>query len=238
MSVLLWDQAGEREYETGTKKGVLFPIQETANDTGSKYTLGVAWNGLTGVTESPEGADPTDLYADDSKYITLRSAEKLNLTVTAYTYPDEFGECDGSATVAKGMKLYQQARKGFGLAYQTTKGNDEEYDGYGYIIHLAYGCTTSPSERAYKTVNDNPEAIEFSWGVTTTPVNVKIDNKEYKPTSLVTIDSTDFKTEQEKANLAKLEAIIYGSESKDPYLPMPEEVAAILEKGTYSKIAG
>lgn len=234
MSQLVWDNTGEREYETGCRKGVLYPIQTAANSTGSRYTKGVAWNGLTGVTESPSGAEPTDLYADDSKYLTLRSAEKLDATITAYMYPDAFGECDGSISPVKGMHIYQQSRKTFGMVYQTAIGNDTEGYDHGYKLHLLYGCSVSPSERAYKTVNENPEANELSWSVSTTPVPVKIDGTDYKPTSLITVDSTDYTDETTKGYLKKLEDILFGTSSTEPYLPMPEEVAAILKTGAYT----
>lgn len=219
MSKIIWDPDGHREYETGTNKGVLYPRA----DDGS-YKTGVAWNGLTGVTESPSGAEPTDLWADNMKYLTMRSAEDLGATVTAYTYPDEFGECDGSATVTPGMTIGQQSRRSFGLCYQTTVGNDVAGNDYGYKIHILYGCTASPSERAYQTINDSPEAIEFSWELTTTPVAVE----GYKPTSIVTIDSTDFKDEEAKARLKALEDKLYGTEESEPTLPLPDEIKTIL----------
>lgn len=219
MSKLVWDADAQRLYETGVNKGVLFP-----RDDSGAYKNGVAWNGLTGVTESPSGAEPTDLWADNMKYLTMRSAEDLGATVTAYTYPDEFGECDGSATVTPGMNIGQQSRRSFGLCYQTTVGNDVAGNDYGYKIHILYGCTASPSERAYSTINDSPEAIEFSWELTTTPVAVE----GYKPTSIVTVDSTQFKTEEQKAKLRALEDKLYGTESDEPTLPTPDEIKAIL----------
>lgn len=228
MSELVWDQAGMKEYETGTSNVVLYTNKGENSDADKAYNHATAWSGATGVTETPEGAEPTDLYADNVKYLTLRSAEKLNLTLTAYMYPDEWGECDGSASPVKGMKIYQQERKGFGLAYKTIKGNDADGDAYGYILHLVYGCSASPSERGYKTVNDSPEAIEFSYGITTTPVSVKIGNKTYKPTSLITIDSTDFTDEDGKAALKALEDVLFGTETEEAYLPTPAKVAALL----------
>lgn len=219
MSKLTWDADGQRRYETGTNKGVLYP----RGDDGS-YKTGVAWNGLTGVTESPSGAEPTDLWADNMKYLTMRSAEDLGATVTAYTYPDEFGECDGSATLVPGMKIGQQTRRSFGLCYQTTIGNDVAGNDYGYMIHILYGCTASPSERAYGTINDSPEAIEFSWELTTTPVAVD----GYKPTSIVTIESTNFTTEEAKKKLRALEDKLYGTEDSEPTLPTPDEIKQIL----------
>lgn len=219
MAKLVWDADAHRLYETGTSKGVLYTRDEEG-----KYPKGVAWNGLTGVTESPSGAEPTDLYADNMKYLTMRSAEDLGATITAYTYPDEFGECDGSAVVTPGMTIGQQSRRSFGLCYQTMVGNDVAGNDYGYKIHILYGATASPSERAYQTVNDSPEAIEFSWELTTTPVAVE----GYKPTALVVIDSTDFKDADAKARLTALEDILYGTEEEDPRLPLPDEIKTIL----------
>lgn len=220
---LAWDQIGERLYETGVDRGVLYPINEE-----SKYTPGVAWNGMTGVTESPSGAEATDLYADNTKYLSMRSAETFGATIEAYTYPDEFAECDGSAEIATGVKIGQQTRKVFGLCYRTVLGNDVNGNDHGYLLHLIYGCTASPSEKAYATINDSPEAITFSWEVTTTPVNVE----GFKPTASLTIDST-------KANatdLATLEGILYGTPAGaegtpaavEPRLPLPDEVADIM----------
>ena len=223
MSKIVWDQTGERFFETGVDRGVLYPI----NNEG-KYTPGVAWNGLTAVTESPSGAEPTDLYADNIKYLTMRSAETFGATIEAYTYPDEFGQCDGSAEIATGVIIGQQARKTFGLCYRTLLGNDVDGQDHGYKLHLIYGATASPSEKGYATVNDSPEAITFSWEVSTTPVNVN----GFKPTACITIDST-------KANptdLASLEEILYGKDAGatgtpaavDPRLPLPDEVAEIM----------
>lgn len=218
MSKLVWDQVGERLYETGVKNGVLYPQGE-----GGTYPKGVAWNGLTAVTESPSGAEATPLYADDIKYLNLVSAEEFGATIEAYTYPDEFAQCDGSAALATGVMIGQQSRKAFGLSYKTTVGNDVDNNDYGYKLHLIYGALAAPSERAYATVNDSPEAITFSWEVTTTPVNVS----GFKPTACVTIDST--KVDKEK--LAALEAILYGSESEEARLPLPDEIATLM-KGT------
>lgn len=219
MSKIVWDADAQRYYETGTSKGVHY-----MRDDDGTYKNGVAWNGLTGVTESPSGAEPTDLWADNMKYLTMRSAEDLGATVTAYTYPDQFAECDGSAKVADGMMIGQQTRKSFGLCYQTVKGNDVNNNDFGYKIHCLYGCTASPSERGYQTINDSPEAIEFSWELTTTPVAVE----GYKPTSIVTIDSTEFKTDEQKARLKALEDILYGTEENEPRLPLPDEIKTIL----------
>lgn len=218
MSKLVWDQVGERLYETGTKKGVLYPFESNA------YAKGVAWNGLTAVTESPSGAEATAIYADDIKYLNLRSAEEFGATIEAYTYPDEFAECDGSAYIAPGIKIGQQKRKMFGFSYTTTLGNDTEGDEHGYKIHLVYGATASPSEKSYQTINDSPEAITFSWEVATTPVEVK----GFKPTATLEIDST--KVDADK--LTALEDILYGTENAEPRLPLPDEVVALVGKGT------
>ena len=215
MSRLTWDNTGERLFETGVKNGVLYPIQ-----TDGKYTKGVAWNGLISVTESPSGAEATALYADDIKYVNLLSNEEFGATIEAYTYPDEFAECDGSGTLAEGVLLGQQQRKVFGLCYRTTIGNDVDGNDHGYKLHLVYGCLAAPSEKAYSTINDNPDAITFSWEVTTTPVNVT----GFKPTSQITIDST--KVAKEK--MTAIEALLYGSEEKEPSLPLPDELAAVL----------
>lgn len=215
MAKLVWDNTGDRLYETGVKQGVLYPIGE-----GGTYPSGVAWNGLTAVTESPSGAEATPLYADDIKYLNLMSAEEFGATIEAYTYPDEFAQCDGSAALATGVMIGQQARKTFGLSYKTTLGNDTEGNDYGYKLHLIYGALAAPSEKSYATINDSPEAITFSWEVTTTPVNVA----GFKPTASVTIDST--KADKEK--LAALETILYGSESEEPRLPLPDEIATLM----------
>ena len=216
MSKLTWDQTGERFYETGVKQGVLYPQAE-----GGTYPKGVAWNGLTAVTESPSGAEATPLYADDIKYLNLMSAEEFGATIEAYTYPDEFAQCDGSAEIAKGVSIGQQARKAFGMSYKTTLGNDVANNDYGYKLHLIYGALAAPSEKAYATINDSPEAITFSWEVTTTPVSVK----GFKPTANITIDST--KVDKEK--LTALEAILYGGDSDEPRLPLPDEVATLMQ---------
>lgn len=223
MSKIVWDQTGERLYETGVDRGVLYPISSTG-----QYTPGVAWNGLTGVTESPSGAEATDLYADNIKYLSMRSAETFGCTIEAYTYPDEFEQCDGSASLATGVSIGQQARKVFGFCYRTLLGNDVDGQDHGYKLHLVYGATASPSERAYATVNDSPEAITFSWEVSTTPVNVS----GFKPTACVTIDSTKADPEC----LAALEEILYGKDAGaegtpaavDPRLPLPDEVKTIM----------
>lgn len=221
MSRLTWDTTGERYYETGVKQGVLYPIQADG-----KYTKGVAWNGLTAVTESPSGAEATALYADDIKYLNLLSNEEFGATIEAYTYPDEFADCDGSAALATGVMIGQQKRKTFGLCYRTTLGNDVDGNDYGYKLHLIYGCLAAPSEKAYATINDSPEAITFSWEVSTTPVNVA----GFKPTSQITIDST----KADETKLAALEDILYGKDgdtSTEPRLPLPDEVATLMSNG-------
>lgn len=215
MAKLTWDESGKRFYETGVSKGVVYP---QSNGT---YPKGYAWNGLTAVTESPSGAEPTPLYADNIKYLNLLSTEEFAATVEAYTYPDEFAECDGSASLAKGAVIGQQSRKTFGLCYQTKLGNDTDGDKHGYKIHIIYGCLAAPSEKAYATVNDSPEAITFSWEVSTTPVSVE----GMEPTATVVIDST--KADPEK--LAALEKILYGDETGDgPRLPLPSEIITTL----------
>ena len=215
MSILTWDNTGERLFETGVKNGVLYPIQDDG-----KYTKGVAWNGLVSVTESPSGAEATALYADDIKYVNLLSNEEFGATIEAYTYPDEFAECDGSGQLAEGVLIGQQKRKIFGLCYRTTIGNDVDGNDHGYKLHLVYGCLASPSEKAYSTINDNPDAITFSWEVTTTPVNVT----GFKPTSQITIDSTKAGTEK----MTKIEEALYGTTEKEAYLPLPDELTALL----------
>lgn len=216
MSALVWDQTTQKLYETGVDRGVLYPVSNNA------YGTGVAWNGLTAVNESPSGAEPSDIYADNIKYLTLRSAETFGATIEAYTYPDEFAECDGSAAVATGVTIGQQTRKSFGLCYRTLIGNDTDGQDHGYKLHLIYGCTASPSEKSYQTVNDSPEAITFSWEVSTTPVNVK----GHKPTAQLIVDSTKV----DKAKLDTLEAQLYGGENAEPKLPTPAEVIAIFAK--------
>ena len=214
MAKLIWDATGERLYETGVKYGVLYVMDNGA------YPNGVVWNGLTAVTESPSGAEATPLYADDIKYLNLMSAEEFGATIEAYTYPDEFMECDGSAVLSEGVYIGQQPRKTFGLCYRTTLGNDVDNDSHGYKLHLIYGALASPSEKAYATINDSPEAITFSWELSTTPVNVT----GYKPTASLVIDSTKV----DKARLAALENALYGTEDKEAYLPLPDEVKTIM----------
>lgn len=200
MSKLFWDQTSERLYETGVDHTVVYPFNKTTK----KYSPGVAWNGITGITESPSGAEANDLYADNIKYLSLRSAETYGSTITAYTYPDEFAVLDGTAEIATGVRVGQQARGTFGYTYRTINGNDTELNDHGYKLHCVYGATASPSEKAYATVNDSPEAIEFSWEVTTTPVDVP----GYKPTAIITIDST----KADATKLATLEDILYGTD--------------------------
>ena len=216
MAKLVWDQTGERYYETGVRQGVLYPMQE-----GGVYTKGVAWNGLTAVTESPSGAEATALYADDIKYLNLLSTEEFGCTIEAYTYPDEFAECDGSASLAAGVNIGQQKRKTFGLCYRTVLGNDVDNNDYAYKLHLVYGCLASPSEKAYSTINDSPDAITFSWEVTTTPVAVT----GFKPTACITIDSTKANAEK----LTALEAILYGDGETEARLPLPNEIATLMK---------
>lgn len=223
MSRLTWDNNGKRLYETGVKQGVLYPIQ-----TDGSYSKGVAWNGLTAVTESPSGAEATALYADDIKYLNLISNEEFGATIEAFTYPDEFAECDGSAALVDGVTLGQQKRKTFGLCYRTSLGNDVDGNDYGYKLHLVYGCLAAPSEKAYATINDSPEAITFSWEISTTPVNVA----GFKPTSQITIDST----KADSTKLAALEDILYGkdgetTEGAGPRLPLPDEIKTLMAKG-------
>lgn len=215
MSKLVWDKTGERLYETGVKQGVLYP-----QAAGGTYPKGVAWNGLTNITESPSGAEATALYADDIKYLNLVSAEEFGGTIEAYTYPDEFAECDGSAALTEGVFIGQQDRKTFGLCYRTTLGNDVDSNGHGYKLHLIYGALAAPSEKAYATINDSPEAITFSWEFKTTPVNVA----GHKPTASLTIDSTKVS----ETKMAALEKVLYGDGDTEARLPLPDEVVQIL----------
>lgn len=211
MSAIVWDQVGERLYETGTKKGVLY-----LRDANGDYVDGVAWNGLTSVSESPDGGDANDIYADDIKYLVLRGVENFGGTIEAYTYPDEFMECDGSATLMAGVTIGQQPRKTFGFSYVSTIGNDVDMDNYGYKIHLIYGASASPSDRSYETINDSPEPINFSWEFTTVPVNVT----NHKPTSCLIIDSTKFPAEANGGKNAKLKALedaLYGTDGTASY---------------------
>lgn len=221
---LVWDKTGEHFFETGVKQGVLYKQSSTGT-----YPKGVAWNGLTAVTESPSGAEATALYADDIKYLNLMSAEEFGATVEAYTYPDEFAECDGSGSLATGVTIGQQKRKAFGLCYKTILGNDVDGNDYGYKLHIIYGAVAAPSEKAYATINDSPEAITFSWELTTTPVSVA----NFKPTASLVIDSTKV----DESKLAALEEILYGKDGTgedkttgavDPRLPLPDEIAELM----------
>ena len=214
---LKWDQTGERIYETGVSNGVLY-VQK-AN---GSYDNGVAWNGLSTVTESPSGAESNAIYADNIKYLALTSAEEFGATVEAYTYPDEFAECDGSAEVADGVMIGQQDRKAFGMAYKTIVGNDTEKNAHGYKLHMMYGATAAPSEKGYSTVNDSPEPITLSWELSTTPVEVT----GYKPTATLVIDSTKANSEKLKA----LEDILFGSDETEARLPMPNEVISLMKE--------
>lgn len=222
---LVWDKTGEHFYETGVKNGVLYPMSASGT-----YPKGVAWNGLTAITESPSGAEATALYADDIKYLNLMSNEEFGATIEAYTYPDEFAECDGSASLTEGVYIGQQARKTFGLCYRTTLGNDAKGNDYGYKLHIIYGAMASPSEKAYSTINDSPDAITFSWELSTTPVAVA----NFKPTASLTIDSTKV----DAAKLTALEEILYGKDGTgedhttgavDPRLPLPDEIATLMK---------
>ena len=217
MAKLVWDKTGDRLYETGVKNGVLYI------PTAGVYSKGVAWNGLTAVTESPSGAEATALYADDTKYLSLMSTEEFGATIEAYTYPDEFAACDGSAELADGVMIGQQKRSTFGLCYKTTIGNDTEGNDHGYKLHIIYGAQAKPSERPYSTINDSPEAITFSWEITTTPVNVT----GAKPTASLVIDST----KADPSKLAALEDILYGKDDEpasEPRLPLPDEIKTLM----------
>jgi len=224
MPALTWDDIGERFYETGVDHGVLY-----IPDASGVYSDGVAWNGLVTVTESPSGAEPNAQYADNIKYLNLFSAEEFAATIEAFTYPDEFAQFDGLAEPATGVLVGQQSRGSFGLSYRTKVGNDLEGDDYGYKLHLLYGCKASPSEKAYTTINDSPEAITFSWEISTTPVAVT----GLKPTSVITIDSTVV----DPTELAALEAILYGAVATEPSLPLPDEVIALFPGGVTAAAA-
>lgn len=215
MSKITWDDAGSRLYETGVEQVALYPM-----GTDGKYEKGVAWNGVTAITESPSGAEATPLYADNIKYLELRSVEEFGASIEAYTYPDEFAACDGSAELVAGVKLGQQPRKAFGLAYKTKVGNDTDGENHGYKLHIIYGAKAAPSEKAYATINDSPEAITFSWEITTTPVQVE----GHQPTAHIEIDSTKL----DSAKLAAVEALLYGSESEEAKLPTPAEILAAI----------
>lgn len=215
MAKIVWDESGKRTYETGVRNGVLYLQNESG-----VYNKGVAWNGLTAVTESPSGAEPTALYADDIKYLELFSAEEFGATIEAYTYPAEFEKCDGSASLGAGVTIGQQDRATFGLCYRTVLGNDVKGSEFGYKLHLIYGAKAKPSEKGYQTINDSPEAITFSWEVSTTPVNVA----GFKPTACVTIDSTKIAPDK----LTQIETLLYGDTSAEAKLPLPDEIAQIV----------
>lgn len=208
MAKLLWDQSGDRTYETGTDRGVLFPM-----GTDGGYENGVAWNGLTSVSENPTGAEPNPLYADNIKYLNLISAEEFGATVEAYTYPPEFALCDGSAEIAPGVTIGQQVRKKFGLSYRTTIGNDIRGNDYGYKIHLIYNATAQPSQKAYQTINESPDAVTFSWEISTEPIEIP----GFRPSASITIDSTKVPS----AKLAALEDLLYGTATEESSLPLP-----------------
>lgn len=218
---LTWDNEGQRLYETGVKKVVLYLKEEKTTDQ-KPYGKGVAWNGVTSISESPSGAESTPLYANDRKYLNLISNEEYSASIEAYTYPDEFAECDGSAELAVGVSIGQQPRKEFGYCYRTTLGNDTDGTEHGYKLHLVYNCLAAPSEKSYGTINDSPEAITFSWDISTTPVEVTGN----KPTATVTIDSTKVKKEK----LTALEEILYGKTGTAPRLPLPDELAELFKE--------
>lgn len=230
MSKIIWDKTGERLYETGVDHGVLYPIQA-----GGLYSKGVAWNGLTAVTESPSGAEASPIHADNIKYVNLVSAEEFGATIEAYMYPDEFAECDGSVEIMPGMFAGQQSRKMFGLAYRTILGNDVDLDEYGYKLHLIYGCLAAPSDKGYSSKNESPEAVSLSWEISTTPVAIdkEIDGKKLKPTATLTFESTKFSA----AFMASLEEILYGKDPATPdgddgveaRLPLPDEIITLFE---------
>lgn len=225
MALLRWDQTGERLYEAGVDHGVLYPQK------GGSYPKGVAWNGLITVTESPSGAEDNPLYADNMKYLNIKSNEDYGATIECYTYPDEWAACNGEADLATGVTLGQQRRNTFGLSYRTNIGNDTDGNDHGYKLHLIYGCSASPSDKSYSTINDNPEAITFSYEVTTTPIPVSgndVDGNPFKPTAQITIDSTKVSPE----NLAALEKILYGEDDgEDARLPLPDELRTIFAEG-------
>lgn len=225
MAKIVWDAVGEHFYETGVDHGILYQI-----DDNGAYVDGVAWNGLTNVSESPSGAEPQKLYADNMNYLTLYSAEEFGLTIEAYTYPEEFEQNDGSAVPVDGVTVGQQTRKSFGLCYRTKVGNDVKGDDLGYKLHLVYGCRAAPSERGYATINDSPEAITFSWEVSTTPVQIA----GFEPSAVLVIDSTKFTTEAAKTKLTTLENLLYGTDGSgnnqgtEPQLPLPMTVLTTL----------
>ena len=225
----VWDEVGKRLYETGTSKGMLYPQVE------GRYPKGVPWNGLISFTESPDGGEATDYYADDIKYVSIRSRENFKGTIGAYMYPDEFAECNGEAALVAGVRIGQQVRKPFGFCYTTKIGNDTQFEDFGYKIHIVYGATAAPSEKNYETVNDNSEPVELNWEIDTLPVAVT----GYKPTAHLEIESTAFTTDELKARLTALEDILYGTDpvegtntGTDPRLPLPDEIKSILSGTT------
>lgn len=220
---LEWDKAGERLFETGVDRVVLYPIRDTITDPTDPYDEGVAWNGVTGISQSASGGEPTPLYADNGKYLSIMSAEEVNLSIEAYTYPEAFEECDGSREIVTGAIIGQQPRKTFGLSYRTLIGNDQKQQDFGYKVHLVYGCLASPSDRSYATVNDSPEATSFSWSVTTTPVEVN----GFKPTAIIIVDST----KTDAAKMSALNSLLYGTAGTNSVaakLPLPAEVITTL----------
>ena len=247
MAKLDWDKNGERFYETGVSHGVLYvndgtkPSGITPTDT--NYSKGVVWNGLSSVSESSEGGEPNAIYADDIKYLNILSAEDIKATIEAYTYPDEFAACEGRATMG-GLIIAQQSRKTFGFCYRTKVGNDENGDNYDYKLHILYNCLAAPSERSYQTINDSPEAITFSWEISTTPETVHYNSDQYKPTALLTIDSRKFKEDEagkdpvpagsRKEGLDALLDALYGTTNTEPYLPTPDKVIALLSKDKHT----
>lgn len=222
-----WDLPGERLYETGVDRVVLYPIRDTISDPTDPYAAGVPWNGVTNINQSASGGEPTPLWADNIKYLNLMSAEQASLSIGAYTYPDEFEQCDGSRTLVTGATIGQQPRKMFALSYRTLIGNDQKQSDYGYKVHIVYGCLASPSERSYNTVNDSPEAISFSWTINTTPIEIN----GFKPTSIIVVDST---TVSAQAKLTALETILYGTAASGntaavlPRMPLPPEIITTL----------
>lgn len=229
MAMLKWDQTGERRFETGVDRGVLY-----LDDGAEKYNKAFAWNGLTAVTQSPSGAEPTPLYADNIKYLNMMSAEEFGATIEAYTYPPEFGVCDGSYSVPakggsgfSGINIGQQTRQSFGFSYRTRLGNDEKGDSFAYKLHLIYGCLAAPSEKNYTTVNDSPEAMTLSWTLSTTPIAPELgDDVMLRPTSIITIESDKAGEEFMK----KLEAVLYGGDNADGKLPLPKEIVALYKE--------
>lgn len=232
MTKITWDAEGQRTYETGVDHGVLYLTPDEAES--QAYSQAYAWNGLTAVNEAPSGAEPTPLYADNIKYLNLVSAEEFGATVEAFTYPPEFAVCDGSYVLGKGISFGQQSRKSFGLAYRTKVGNDIQRQDYGYKLHLIYGANAAPSEKAYATVNDSPEAITFSWTLSTTPVSISDEKLTLSPTASITIDST----QMPKAFMDSVETILYGTKSESGRLPLPKELIELYNTSISDPDAG